>query len=106
MYKKTNVFIINCPCVCYFSFSIFFSTVSPNTSDIMKNYFQIFQAHSSVEKAGLIALVKMRFIECDDELSMRGDAIQEVIDKDREDGLIPFYVCFCHFVYFFFGYIF
>ncbi|CAC5419651.1 hdc [Mytilus coruscus] len=51
------------------------------------------QAHSSVEKAGLIALVKMRFIECDDELSMRGDAIQEVIDKDREDGLIPFYVC-------------
>ena len=34
----------------------------------------------------------MRYIECDDELSMRGDALQEAIDKDRADGLIPFYV--------------
>ena len=34
----------------------------------------------------------MRYIECDDELSMRGDTLQEAIDKDRADGLIPFYV--------------
>ncbi|KAJ8311366.1 hypothetical protein KUTeg_010721 [Tegillarca granosa] len=51
------------------------------------------QAHSSVEKAGLIALVKMRYIPSDDDLSMRGYALQEAINKDREQGLIPFYVC-------------
>ncbi|KAG7201287.1 hypothetical protein KM043_004065 [Ampulex compressa] len=51
------------------------------------------QAHSSVEKAGLIGLVKMRYVESDDELSMRGDALQEAIARDRAEGLLPFFVC-------------
>ncbi|XP_059149787.1 histidine decarboxylase-like isoform X2 [Physella acuta] len=51
------------------------------------------QAHSSVEKAGLIGLVKMRFLHSDDHLSLRGDTLMEAIRADREKGLIPFYVC-------------
>uniref|UniRef100_K1R2A9 Histidine decarboxylase n=1 Tax=Magallana gigas TaxID=29159 RepID=K1R2A9_MAGGI len=51
------------------------------------------QAHSSVEKAGLISLVKMRYLTTDDDLSMRGHTLQEAISRDKEDGLIPFYVC-------------
>ncbi|XP_076658397.1 histidine decarboxylase isoform X1 [Halictus rubicundus] len=51
------------------------------------------QAHSSVEKAGLIGLVRMRYIESDDELSMRGEALLEAITRDRAEGLLPFFVC-------------
>nr|XP_050864534.1 histidine decarboxylase isoform X2 [Vespula vulgaris] len=51
------------------------------------------QAHSSVEKAGLIGLVKMRYIESDADLSMRGEALQEALARDRADGLLPFFVC-------------
>ncbi|KAG8282230.1 hypothetical protein J6590_040462 [Homalodisca vitripennis] len=50
------------------------------------------QAHSSVEKAGLIGLVKMRYIESDDNLSLRGDKLEEAIKKDREKGLVPFFL--------------
>ncbi|KAG8234697.1 hypothetical protein J437_LFUL015351 [Ladona fulva] len=51
------------------------------------------QAHSSVEKAGLIGLVKMRYIESDENLSLRGDKLRQAIAKDRENGLVPFYLC-------------
>jgi len=51
------------------------------------------QAHSSVEKAGLIGLVKIRYIETDDKLSLRGDKLKEAIAFDRENGLIPFFLC-------------
>ncbi|XP_014474476.1 PREDICTED: histidine decarboxylase [Dinoponera quadriceps] len=51
------------------------------------------QAHSSVEKAGLIGLVRMRYIESDNELSMRGDALLEAITHDQAEGLLPFFVC-------------
>ena len=51
------------------------------------------QAHSSVEKAGLIGLVKIRYIESDDNLSLRGDKLKEAIALDRENGLIPFFLC-------------
>ncbi|KAL0268988.1 UNVERIFIED_CONTAM: hypothetical protein PYX00_010743 [Menopon gallinae] len=51
------------------------------------------QAHSSVEKAGLIGLVKMRYIESDDRLSLRGDKLIEAVKRDREKGLIPFFLC-------------
>lgn len=50
------------------------------------------QAHSSVEKAGLIGLVKLRYIESDENLSMRGDRVLEAINIDRDKGLIPFFV--------------
>ncbi|XP_026821035.1 histidine decarboxylase [Rhopalosiphum maidis] len=51
------------------------------------------QAHSSVEKAGLIGLVKMRFIESDDSLSLRGAQLMEAIATDKKQNLIPFFVC-------------
>ncbi|RWS16835.1 histidine decarboxylase-like protein [Dinothrombium tinctorium] len=51
------------------------------------------QAHSSVEKAGLIGLVKMRYIESDENLSIRADKLKEAIHRDKENGLIPFFVC-------------
>ncbi|XP_054279364.1 histidine decarboxylase [Macrosteles quadrilineatus] len=51
------------------------------------------QAHSSVEKAGLIGLVKMRYIESDENLSLRGDRLREAIARDREKGLVPFFLC-------------
>ncbi|XP_025203410.1 histidine decarboxylase [Melanaphis sacchari] len=51
------------------------------------------QAHSSVEKAGLIGLVKMRFIESDDSLSLRGAQVMEAIATDKKQNLIPFFLC-------------
>ncbi|XP_043489065.1 histidine decarboxylase isoform X2 [Polistes fuscatus] len=51
------------------------------------------QAHSSVEKAGLIGLVKMRYIESDEDFCMRGEALDEALIRDRADGLLPFFVC-------------
>lgn len=51
------------------------------------------QAHSSVEKAGLIGLVKMRYIESDDNYALRGDRLVEVIREDKAQGLIPFFLC-------------
>ncbi|PSN51459.1 Histidine decarboxylase [Blattella germanica] len=51
------------------------------------------QAHSSVEKAGLIGLVKMRYIESDDNLSLRGDRLLEAIARDKDKGLVPFFLC-------------
>lgn len=54
------------------------------------------QAHSSIEKAALIGLVKMRYIKSDKNLSMRGPALEQAIRKDKEKGLIPFWVSFCN----------
>ncbi|KAL9913127.1 histidine decarboxylase [Glossina fuscipes fuscipes] len=51
------------------------------------------QAHSSVEKAALIGLVRMRFIEADENLSMRGPTLREAIKDDMRLGLIPFWIC-------------
>ncbi|XP_045487266.1 aromatic-L-amino-acid decarboxylase isoform X1 [Pieris rapae] len=51
------------------------------------------QAHSSVEKAGLIGLVRMRYIESDEKQSMRGAKLEEAILSDKAKGLVPFWVC-------------
>uniref|UniRef100_A0A8D0H1J7 Histidine decarboxylase n=1 Tax=Sphenodon punctatus TaxID=8508 RepID=A0A8D0H1J7_SPHPU len=51
------------------------------------------QAHSSVEKAGLIALVKMRFLPVDESFALRGDTLQKAIEEDRKRGLVPIFVC-------------
>lgn len=50
------------------------------------------QAHSSVEKAALIGLVHIRYVECDENLSMRGPDLLQAIKKDRELGFVPFWV--------------
>lgn len=50
------------------------------------------QAHSSVEKAALIGLVTLRYIESDQNFSMRGQKLLEAVKEDRDNGLIPFWV--------------
>ncbi|CAF1030520.1 unnamed protein product [Adineta steineri] len=51
------------------------------------------QAHSSVEKACLIGLVKLNLVPSDDKLRLRGSSLRQAIAKDKENGLIPFYLC-------------
>uniref|UniRef100_A0AAR2LJR2 Aromatic-L-amino-acid decarboxylase n=1 Tax=Pygocentrus nattereri TaxID=42514 RepID=A0AAR2LJR2_PYGNA len=54
------------------------------------------QAHSSVERAGLIGGVRMRKIPSDSKFSVRGEALRKVLEEDKAAGLIPFYVSqFC-----------
>ncbi|PVD22245.1 hypothetical protein C0Q70_18053 [Pomacea canaliculata] len=50
------------------------------------------QAHSSVERAGLIGAVRMRKLETDEKGSLRGPALQEAILEDKAKGFIPFFV--------------
>lgn len=47
------------------------------------------KAHSSVEKAGLISLVKVRFLPTDENFGLRGSTLQTAIEEDRKNGLIP-----------------
>ncbi|XP_039933218.1 histidine decarboxylase isoform X1 [Hirundo rustica] len=51
------------------------------------------QAHSSVEKAGLISLVKIRFLPVDENFSLRGETLKKAIAEDRKKGLVPVFVC-------------
>ncbi|NXN47485.1 DCHS decarboxylase, partial [Rhinoptilus africanus] len=51
------------------------------------------QAHSSVEKAGLISLVKMKFLPVDENFSLRGETLKKAIAEDRSKGLVPVFVC-------------
>jgi aromatic-L-amino-acid decarboxylase len=53
------------------------------------------QAHSSIEKAAKIAgigLENIRLIEVDETFAMRPDALQRLIDQDRQAGLTPCFV--------------
>ncbi|XP_074594117.1 aromatic-L-amino-acid decarboxylase [Brevipalpus obovatus] len=50
------------------------------------------QAHSSVERAGLLGAVRFRLLETDDSLSLRGHTLKDAIERDQAAGLIPFYV--------------
>ncbi|OPJ76441.1 hypothetical protein AV530_016127 [Patagioenas fasciata monilis] len=49
------------------------------------------QAHSSVERAALIAGVKIKNVSSDDKFSVRGSALKKVLDEDKASGLIPFF---------------
>uniref|UniRef100_A0A671LJ27 Aromatic-L-amino-acid decarboxylase n=1 Tax=Sinocyclocheilus anshuiensis TaxID=1608454 RepID=A0A671LJ27_9TELE len=49
------------------------------------------QAHSSVERAGLIGGVRMKKMPTDSKFSVRGAALQKVLEEDRAAGLIPFF---------------
>ncbi|NXW30300.1 DCHS decarboxylase, partial [Phaetusa simplex] len=51
------------------------------------------QAHSSVEKAGLISLVKMKFLPVDENFSLRGETLKKAVAEDRNKGLVPVFVC-------------
>jgi hypothetical protein len=37
-------------------------------------------------------LVKLNLVPSDDKLRLRGNALRQAIAKDKENGLIPFYV--------------
>ncbi|NP_998507.1 aromatic-L-amino-acid decarboxylase [Danio rerio] len=51
------------------------------------------QAHSSVERAGLIGGVRMKKIPTDSKFSVRGDALERILKEDKAAGLIPFFFC-------------
>jgi aromatic-L-amino-acid decarboxylase len=54
------------------------------------------QAHSSIEKAVKIAGIgqeNLRLIAVDDRFAMRPDALAQQIAKDKQAGLVPFFVC-------------
>lgn len=62
----------------------------------LQRYFVQFsagQAHSSVERAGLLGGVQFRLLEADAKNRLRGDTLAEAVTKDKQQGLIPFYVC-------------
>ena len=50
------------------------------------------QSHSSISKAALLAAVRMRLLRADNNLSLRGSALQKAIEEDKEKGFIPFFV--------------
>ncbi|XP_006875344.1 PREDICTED: aromatic-L-amino-acid decarboxylase isoform X2 [Chrysochloris asiatica] len=50
------------------------------------------QAHSSVERAGLIGGVKLKAIPSDGNFAMRACALKEALERDKASGLIPFFV--------------
>lgn len=52
----------------------------------------LFQAHSSVEKAAMIAMVKLKILETDSKFRLRGETLAAAIQEDRNLGLIPFFV--------------
>lgn len=48
--------------------------------------------HSCVEKAGMIAMVKIRLLDHDENYSLRGATVEMAVKDDRSNGLIPFFV--------------
>lgn len=44
----------------------------------------------------VLGLVRMRYIEADENLSMRGQILREAIEDDIRQGLVPFWVSFKH----------
>uniref|UniRef100_A0A3Q3X138 Histidine decarboxylase n=1 Tax=Mola mola TaxID=94237 RepID=A0A3Q3X138_MOLML len=51
------------------------------------------QVHSSFKKAGLISLIKIRFLPTDEQFSLRGDALKKAIQEDKKKGLVPLFLC-------------
>ncbi len=53
------------------------------------------QAHSSIEKAAMVAGIgvdNLRLIDVDERFSMRADMLEAQIARDRQAGLLPFFV--------------
>lgn len=53
------------------------------------------QAHSSIEKAAMVAGIGMdnlRLIEVDERFAMRPETLARQIQRDRQSGLVPFFV--------------
>lgn len=58
---------------------------------MMISYFSL-QAHSSVERAGLIGGVNMKQVPSNSKFAVRGEALRKLIEEDKAAGLIPFFV--------------
>ncbi|KAJ8679591.1 hypothetical protein QAD02_015378 [Eretmocerus hayati] len=50
------------------------------------------EAHSCVEKAAMICLVKLRVLEPDDRCCLRGHTLEAALAEDVAQGLVPFFV--------------
>ncbi|RZC41323.1 aromatic-L-amino-acid decarboxylase-like [Asbolus verrucosus] len=50
------------------------------------------EAHSCVEKAAKILLVKLRILEPDENGSLRGETLRAAMEEDKAKGLMPFFV--------------
>jgi len=50
------------------------------------------QSHSSVERAAMLAGVKIRLLPSDEHFSLRGDTLHSAMKEDMANGKIPFYV--------------
>lgn len=50
------------------------------------------EAHSCVEKAAKILLVKLRILEPDENGSLRKETLVDAMEKDKANGLMPFFV--------------
>lgn len=50
------------------------------------------EAHSSIEKAAKMAIIKLRILDTDDRGRFRGETLRTAIKKDLARGLTPFFV--------------
>ncbi|XP_054159874.1 tyrosine decarboxylase-like [Oppia nitens] len=50
------------------------------------------EAHSCVEKAAMIAFVKLRILDTDENFTLRGMPLEKAMQEDRAIGLVPFFV--------------
>ncbi|GAB6027772.1 hypothetical protein CHUAL_002008 [Chamberlinius hualienensis] len=50
------------------------------------------EAHSSIERAGMLGMVKIRLLESDKNCSLRGATVEEAIANDKRNGKIPFMI--------------
>ncbi|CAH8493193.1 unnamed protein product [Heterobilharzia americana] len=55
-------------------------------------YYSI-QAHSSVERAGLISLLQLKAIKSNEHYGMNTTVLEQTIQEDIQNGLIPFFCC-------------
>ena len=50
------------------------------------------QAHSCVERAALLGHMKTRVLDTDEKFSLRGEALEKRILKDKAQGLVPCFI--------------
>lgn len=50
------------------------------------------EAHSSIEKAAKMAIIKLKILETDEHGCLRGEILNEAIQQDIADGLTPVFV--------------
>lgn len=50
------------------------------------------KAHSSVERAALIAGVMIKKVPADNNYGVEGAMLKRMLEQDKADGLSPFYV--------------